>query len=546
MSLGLAAPLWLLALAALALPLALHLLARGRGRRVRVGSVRLLATAPPRRPRRLQLQRPLLLLLRCLLLAAAVLALAGPQLRHAAVAAAPRRPWVLLDPAVAVRLAGSSIPAPTLGAAGAAGAGDPDGTATRPATPGGLPRGAGGAALPVAVRRAISRGAEVHLLATGLPARGAVGDLATLPDLATVPGGSWSLLRETAAEAPSGTPLLVVTAGRLGALRGERPALASAVTWYELPDTAVNRWPAGASASPGGRSLLVGSSDTAATTFRRQGTLAPGAAFARVPPGDAVAGDDTLRLAPPPRARVALLAAPGREADAGYLRAGLAAAAESAGVELELTGNRGTLEAVAGPAGAAAGTRPPGLVFWLADAPPPPALLAAARAGTLLVSDSGLPKEACGGAFLAVPATSPVVLHRCAGSGAAAGQTGADALALWRTAGGRAVLTATTLGEGRWLRFAGRFHPAWSSLVLSAGFPEWLRALLEGVSGGTPTAEIATSDRRSDGGQGAPSRAPATANAHPAPPPPSPSPERLLWLLLFPALVAERWLAMRR
>jgi hypothetical protein len=71
-------PTWLFGLAALAVPLALHLWSRRTGRPIRVGSIHLLAGAPPATARSWRLQEPWILLLRCAVLAALVVALAGP------------------------------------------------------------------------------------------------------------------------------------------------------------------------------------------------------------------------------------------------------------------------------------------------------------------------------------------------------------------------------------------------------------------------------------------------------------------------------------
>jgi len=76
--LGVLSPLWLIGLASLALPLALHLWSRRSGRALRVGSIRLLAGAPPPMSRRPRLYDPWLLALRCAMLAALVLALVRP------------------------------------------------------------------------------------------------------------------------------------------------------------------------------------------------------------------------------------------------------------------------------------------------------------------------------------------------------------------------------------------------------------------------------------------------------------------------------------
>jgi len=462
-SLGLAAPLWLLGLLGLLAPLVLHLLARGRGRRVRVGSVRLLTDSPPRRPRRLQLQRPLLLVLRCLLLAIVALALAAPRLRREAATVTTPRAWLLVEPGVDV----DSV------------------------------EGA---------REAMAAGAEVRWLASGLPRKGTDDDATALPDVAAVPGGVWSLLREASVTAPAGTRFVVVTRGRLAALRGERPTLANAVEWNAVPDRDADRWVAHA----------------------------------------ATAKDETAR-----KLRVAVLAAAGRAGDARYVRAALDAAAETAGVLVEMS------------------TEPASLTFWLADAPPPPAVLAALRDGGVLVTDNGAREERCRGTFVTASMRQPVALHRCGASG---GSTFARAVAThvpgdgdrthgptdpakpervrWATDSGRAVLVEQALGRGRWLRFDSRFHPAWSELVLSPAFPEWVCDLLRSGAGSDATAELPSSDRRGDGGQGRPASATAVHRQETSPPrspaPASPAPERAAWLLLFPLLLAERWLATRR
>jgi len=76
--LGFLAPLWLAGLSSLVVPLALHLWSRRTGQAVRVGSIRLLSGSPPPMARRPRLYDPWLLVLRCALLAALVLALARP------------------------------------------------------------------------------------------------------------------------------------------------------------------------------------------------------------------------------------------------------------------------------------------------------------------------------------------------------------------------------------------------------------------------------------------------------------------------------------
>src|SRR5688500_1139817 len=103
------APLWLAGLLALLLPIALHLLGRGRPPRVELGSVGLLTAGAVRVPRRARLQRPLLLALRCLLLAALAVALAGPRLRASRAAAAEPSAWVFVEPGMASATVAAAI-----------------------------------------------------------------------------------------------------------------------------------------------------------------------------------------------------------------------------------------------------------------------------------------------------------------------------------------------------------------------------------------------------------------------------------------------------
>lgn len=93
------APGGLIALAALAVPIALHLWSRRTGRPLRIGSIALFAAAPPPATRRPQIEDMWLLLLRCGVLAALALALAGPYWRGGGRAAGAT--WVLVTEDIA-------------------------------------------------------------------------------------------------------------------------------------------------------------------------------------------------------------------------------------------------------------------------------------------------------------------------------------------------------------------------------------------------------------------------------------------------------------
>jgi len=256
--------------------------------------------------------------------------------------------------------------------------------------------------------------------------------------------------------------------------------------------------------------------------------------------------------------RVAVFAAADRVDDARYVRAALGAAAEAAGMPLEVwpagaqavsvTATAPGLPAADDPSLGSTARPAADLTFWLGDAPPPPALLAATRAGATLITDAGLREESCRGSVVAAVGTVPVAMRRCGAAAASARDATAAAgppRTRWRSDTGRSVLVERSLGSGHWLQVASRFHPAWSDLVLSPAFPEWLRDVLRAAAEGGATAELPASDRRGDGGQGRPATAPMTGHETAAPPPSS-TPERTAWLLLFPLLLLERWVATRQ
>ena len=221
--LGLAAPVWLAALAALSVPIALHLWTRRPGRLVRVGSIKHLGGPAPA-ARRLRLDEPWLLLLRAAVLAALVLALARPY------------------------LAGGARPEPAVWAL--------------------VERAAAGDAVVDSLRLA---GAAVRLLEPGLPQLAK----ATSPSVSDAINGTpaadvWSLLREADHIAPAGTRLVVVATPRLTAAAGERPLVYSDVKWIvprAAPIDSSSGAPAPAGAQPPADTASLGPVARSATIF---------------------------------------------------------------------------------------------------------------------------------------------------------------------------------------------------------------------------------------------------------------------------------------
>lgn len=192
-----AAPLGLLALGAVLVPLLLHLVRRPR-RVVRVGSLDFLA-AERHRVKSLRWRDLLLLALRCALLAALALLLAGPQWETAR----PVR-WMLLVPGVEL---------------------DPAARLKRD--------------------QVVAEGFEARWLAPGFPP-------ATTGTPGMEPGDAWSLLREADAGLPAGSRAVVLGPRWDAQFGGARPVLSRLEVTWQAVDT-----PPPSIAAPGEARVLI-------------------------------------------------------------------------------------------------------------------------------------------------------------------------------------------------------------------------------------------------------------------------------------------------
>lgn len=503
--LGYGAPAWLAGLAALALPVAIHLLSRGRQRRVAVGSTRWLAPAETLRARRVRPSRWWLLALRCLLIAALVLALADARLGVGATSDAAR--WLLVAPEVAAARARLE---------------------------------ADNAEAYQALDAARTAGVEMRWLTPGMPA----GDVAKPPPV--VGAGLWSLLHEADALAPPGTAFVVLAAERGSVLSGERAEIDRAIEWHSVTDREENRWLHRAVTVGDDRlAVVVGASDDTSTRFERfevdaESPRSSGLELTAetegwrlaLAEGGSVASDDSLvvpGLTETPE--VAILFASERAEDVRYLRAGLEAV--GAATSRRLTVREQRVE----HGGIAAGDER--LVFWLAETPVPAALLDRLATGGVLVSDALARFERCDSMLWLPWAALASRVDRCGPTDRGLGD-GAEA-ALWSGADGRPLLVGERIRAGIWWRFASRWNPEWTDLVLAPQFPAWLLGLVEQAAP-VPSAKSAESDRRSAPGQAAPRRVAAPVG--------EPSGRELAlaswaWLLVFALAAGERWLASR-
>ena len=433
-------PGWLWGFAALAVPLLVHFLSRGPAQRVLIGSTRLLAAASSRRARRLRFTDPWLAALRVALLAAVVLALAGPLWQ----ATGPTAPaWGLVHPALVL-----------------------DDT-WRPRHP------------EVATRLdGLARDGALRLLAAGLPAVSveAAREL-TVRDAGGVVAvrDVWSLLREAEATAPPGTGFEVVTPGSLGELGAVRPALAARVSWSTVRLAPI-RWTGRAWVGENGFATWRATSSAMATDWQRETVSEPASP-------EMVA----LAAAPPGPLRVALAHHPDREADARFVAAALQALGETGWLPLAVTRSAAVPTATAPDADAA---------VWLGPDAIPAAWQRWVEAGGWLLRDAvGTRFRDCATSVHLMPAADPVTVNRCAADDGA-DAVGASVPAV-RDRQGRPFLL--TDASQRIRLVTSRLHPAWSGLAEPTVLPRWLAGWLDQVAeaeGLVVVADPAGRDRR--------------------------------------------------
>ncbi len=489
-------PRWLLALGALALPVILHLISQGTTRRVKVGSVGLLRSGKRRRARRIRPTQLLLLALRCMLLIALALALAG--LMFDRLAPGSDRVWGLMSASVAAERAAGRL--------------DDD----------------------VATRLEVLRNAgSLRRLQPGLPVvtswseptEDGVGVLASPGHAEDV----WSYLREAAVVAPHDTRFEIFAHDRVAHLAGARPTLSAPVTWHSI--------------------------DPIRTPGRAQKNLPVFSTKGATEPSTLV----------PASLKVMVRHSSDRAEDAAYMTA---AVRSVAGIPPWTTDGRSTLE-LAVEAGEPEGLDADGdgnanVLIWLADEPLPARWETAVRAGAILLKDRGGPWSECATSVAVNDGRGngyrpPLVFlrARCMASDVvvAAAEDLATDHAVWRDARGQTVLSRARRDAGLAWTLAGRFHPDWSSLVLSAAFPRWLSRWLADAAQwhGHVLPGIETHDLRPAGPQRSPrqvaradaddqspaaggSRVPRGSDSTPSP-----------WWGLVAGLVAvERFVALRR
>ena len=496
------------------MPLAIHLWNRRPGREVAVGSLRWLAAGANRRLRNLRLEQLWLLLLRAALLAALVVALAGPTWRQVRLAG---RGQVLVSPALAD---GGSL-----------------------------------AALRPTLDSLRVRGYRLRWLAAGLPpltaAEWRADSLGQARQFKGNTGFYWARIRQAADSFP-GQPLHVLTPAALGGFGGPHPALPAGLrlTWQTIPARTAANWLQAAAGSADSLRLLLGHSDERQTTFRtvrvarpRPGALLAGAAF---PPlryeasagGGLLISPDSAQAAVPVRAgplRVLVYADASRADEARYLRAALRAAAVGLPQPLALS------VSPTPPYSAQAAD----WLFWLSERPVPAAWRGRVRQGLHLWQEAAGPGVA-DTATLATAETAGAAPIRIWRRGAAPLPSGS--LPRWADGQGRAVLTAQTVEQGVNYQLATRLSPPWSALAESPELPALLLNLLAPATSLGLDANLTAHDQRRLDPAQLPARPAGPAGSTAAPPVAYRFLDLRPWLVLLAAAFfgLERWLARRR
>jgi hypothetical protein len=216
-----------------------------------------------------------------------------------------------------------------------------------------------------------------------------------------------------------------------------------------------------------------------------------------------------------------------RTDDARYLQAAMQAAGQATGIQaLVRMGAAGGLGLTDGPED---------WIVWLSPRPVPTTVLERVRGGATLLTDAG--------------SASPndhrsriLLMDRPSDAWLARRSDEADSGApLWSDGSGNPLLTVTREGRGLHYRFHGRFHPAWSELVLRPTFPE---ALARIWVGGDP-AVARSDDRLIALSQLFPAHDSAAVSSTAGPPMRGRSLFLPVWLLALALFGVERWLTAR-
>lgn len=275
----------------------------------------------------------------------------------------------------------------------------------------------------------------------------------------------WSALREADARVAAGSNFVVFAPRRLGALRGERAALAHAtVQWVDVVGGESARWVDAVDRTTDGRELKVrvGISDATSTRFE-QVTVPVGTTRVTVEGVEVSLPTEIAAMKP---LRVVIFSAADRSDDARAVTAAVRAVAAVSGREIAVASN---------PADASLAEAD--WAFVLGKTGPAEAeLRTAIERGLNVVSDVGAAAGIARAASFRLNDGETISLWR-------RGPVTAGTV-LVRDSFGEAVLTREGLGRGAHVHFGSRFNSEWSDWTQSTAFPAWVRGLLLAEDGG--------------------------------------------------------------
>lgn len=413
---GLANPFALLALAALAVPVAIHLWSRKTGRRVLLGTLRWLQAQPEVRARAIRFTEPLLLVVRCLLLACLALLLAKPFWEDVGQSATSERGIVLVAPGLQ-QLADKST----------------------------------------------------QVLLDSLKRAGHAVQQLEGPNY-------WRALEQMDATLTPGKPLFILADASAQHYAGPLPIVSSRVRWHTVQLRQTKRGIVGTYIGADSIWVLVGNANAEQLMIERIAISKKAVGKSVQIPGvwalqlqQEKAGNFSIRneqtgdvqdVKPLLPANVCIAHAPNRTADVLYLVAGLQAAAGALGAAINIT----KLPLAEASSGIPQNTN---VLVWLADAPLPVAFL---KTELLVLQDGGdaalLPQP------VAVPTTDG---ESCLMRYRQVKLTGAP---MWVATDGQPALTVRRQNGALVYGFGARFVPQHTSLVESEALAQWLQQLL--------------------------------------------------------------------
>lgn len=431
--------LW--ALVAIAVPIIIHLWNFKQGKTLPVGSILLFSESARSHARSLRLTQWLLLLLRCLMIAALAVFISKPV--YTSPAAAGQKGQILVDRSYLRSTYHQFAPL---------------------------------------IDSLLTAGYSLHYFEAGFPAFSLGDTLQNSPASAASPANYWQLLRQANAHIPADRPVYLFTPNKMAHFSGERPEVHLNLRWqlFATADT-LNSWIYHAQkqspdsirltlahSRPGGNQF----SGITISTHTTQQQLAVADSLNGqfvIPLDTARLGNKAVRL--DTSTRVITLFTDHYASDARYIRAVVTTISEFTGIPLRLI-NASSIAQI--PANT-------WWLFWLSEQPVPSSLRAqqifSYQKGSVVADGSFLYPDAAH-----LPA-NPVALYKRIQYPT---EPQKDAV-LWHDGFGNPVLTFSGEKNNHY-KFYSRFQPQWSDLPWSNQFPQWMLHLLfqspDGIAAG--------------------------------------------------------------